>query len=198
MLLRVSRQIASLWSRDGIIPEGSEEAYVYGIQLLLSTVINVVCIAVISWLMGNAFAWIPFMIGFVPLRMTAGGYHAKTPLRCGITFCGTYTLVLVLLHFLPARGQVPVILINSLVTMTLVFLFSPVPAANKPLTEEEAKRNRKRSLVIAVTSFLFLLIAIWLQFLQNFVLCISCGQVIVAIYLWISKMIQRLNLHESV
>ena len=191
MLLRVSRQIAFLWSRDGIIPEGSEEAYVYGIQLLLSTVINVVCIAMISWLMGNAFAWIPFMIGFVPLRMTAGGYHAKTPLRCGITFCGTYTIILVLLYFVPIRVQIPIILINSLVTLTLVFLFAPVPAGNKPLTEEEAKRNRKSSLVIAVTSFLFLLIAIGMQPLRNFVLCASCGQITAVIYLWVSKEIQH-------
>ncbi len=191
MLLRVSRQIASLWSRDGIIPEDSEEAYVYGIQLLLSTVINVVCIAVISWLMGKPLAWIPFMIGFVPLRITAGGYHAKTPLRCGMTFCGTYTLVLLLLHFLPVRGLVPVILINSVVTLILVFLFSPVPAANKPLTAEEAKRNRKRSLVIAAASLLFMIIAMGLQLLRNLILYISCGQITAVIYLCISKTIRH-------
>ena len=121
------------------------------------------------------------------LYITTDGYHAKTPLRCGITFCSTYTLVLVFLRFLPTQAQLPVILINRLVTLILVFLFSPVPAVNKPLTAVEATRNRKRSLVIASIPFLVVLIAVGLRFLRNFSLYMSCGQTTSAVFLCLSK-----------
>ncbi len=187
MLLRISKRVASFWCRNGIITDEYQDAYIYGIQLLLSTAINIFFMIAISWLLGETFAWIPFMIGFVPLRMTAGGYHAKTPLKCGLIFCGTYTLVLILIQFIPAWVQAPVIWINSLITLLLVFLFSPVPTANKPLTAQEIKRNRKRSLKIASISFLVILIADELHFLGDFSFYISFGQTTSAFFLCLSK-----------
>lgn len=179
--------VVSFWRDNGIVPEESQDAYVYGIQLLLSTAINVACLIIISWLLGKTFAWIPFMIGFVPLRMTAGGYHAKTPLRCGITFCSTYAVLLCLMHFLPASGQVYIILGNGIATLILVFLFSPAPAVNKPLTAIEAMRNRRRSLLIAIGSLPIMTIAAKSYFLSNVILYISFGQIASVIFLSLTR-----------
>lgn len=89
MLYRISQRIVRTWQSEQIIPSESSEAYVYGVQLLLSTLVNIFCIAVVSVLAALPLAWIPFLVGFVPLRVSAGGFHAKTPLRCFITFSVT-------------------------------------------------------------------------------------------------------------
>lgn len=104
MLYRISQRIVRTWQSEQIIPSESSEAYVYGVQLLLSTLVNIFCIAVVSVLAALPLAWIPFLVGFVPLRVSAGGFHAKTPLRCFITFCGTYLIFIALVLHLHDAG----------------------------------------------------------------------------------------------
>lgn len=125
MLYRISQRIVRTWQSEQIIPSESSEAYVYGVQLLLSTLVNIFCIAVVSVLAALPLAWIPFLVGFVPLRVSAGGFHAKTPLRCFITFCGTYLIFIALVLHLHDAGIRLAILTNSIVTVLTVYLCSP-------------------------------------------------------------------------
>lgn len=123
MLLQISHRIVSAWSRRNIIPKGSAEAYIYGVQLLLSTVINVCCIALLSYCMGHPFSWIPFLIGFVPLRITGGGFHAKTPSKCTLSFCGSYFICMIFLNTVSRQGMHLAVLINSILTIITLYFF---------------------------------------------------------------------------
>lgn len=182
-----------MWSKENIIAKSCEEAYVYGVQLLLSTILNVLCITAISCLAQQPFAWIPFLIGFVPLRITAGGFHAKTPLRCSITFCGSYLVCMGLLQMMPDNSLFISILANSTVATLAVYFWSPVPASNKPLSSEEKKRNRSLSLAIVSTFLLISLSAIQLHIALKFILYVSFGELIAAIFLLMSKICQTFH-----
>jgi accessory gene regulator B len=157
----ISQRIAVSWIENQIIKAEHKDAYIYGLQLLLSTVINVVCIAIISIVTHRPLIWIAFLLGFIPLRITAGGYHAKSPLRCGIIFCGGYIIFLYLfLHILDSE-TVFIGMANSLISVALVFIFAPIPASNKPLSNIEFFQKRKLSRAITI---MFLFVSVFCSF----------------------------------
>lgn len=187
MLYRISQRIVCVWQSEHIIPIESSEAYVYGVQLLLSTLLNIICIAIISGLAALPFAWIPFLAGFIPLRITAGGFHAKTPLRCFFSFCGSYFIFIAIALRLPESGMQLAILVNSIVTVLAVYLCSPIPAANKPLSDEEIPQKRMLSIVVASVLLLFSLSSIKLNTALFFTLCMTSGELVAAVFLVIGK-----------
>lgn len=187
MLYRISQGIVRTWLREQIIPDECSEAYVYGVQLLLSTLINIICIAVISALAALPLAWIPFLAGFVPLRVSAGGFHAKTPLRCFVTFCGAFLLFVVVVLNLHDAGIRLTILTNSIVTVLAVYLFSPIPASNKPLSDKEIPQKRMLSIVITSVLLLISLSSIKFNTALSFSLYITFGELIAAVFLLTGK-----------
>ena len=82
-------------SDEGIIRSEDIEAYSYSIEVTLATIINFISIVVIAIIFGRFVEMIVFAIGFVPLRMLKGGYHASTHIGC----------VLMQLHLLMHRLQ---------------------------------------------------------------------------------------------
>lgn len=68
----------------GIIKESQVRLYEYGFELLFSTVITVLFILLIGILWDELSRTMIFLLFFIPIRITAGGYHAKTYSRCFI------------------------------------------------------------------------------------------------------------------
>lgn len=189
MVLRISQKIVSTWCRYGIISYDDKDAYVYGVQLLISTWINVQIIAVVSFLLHIPFAWIGFLLGFVPLRITAGGFHAKSPLMCSVSFCGAYTLSMGASQLLQGDIIIITIIINCLVTSLSVYFFSPIPACNKPLDENEKKKNRKCSIVLLCMLLLAIICLIMLFDAKRNALQLSLGGMVMAIFLCIGRVL---------
>lgn len=189
MLFHLSQKIVSVWSRENIIQQGREEAYVYGVQLLLSTVVNTCFIVLISLLCGRPFAWMLFLIGFVPLRITSGGFHAKTPLKCSLSFCCSFIICLMIVEKISDRGIVLATLINSIATIITTCFFSPIPASNKPLSNTERKRNRKLSIAIAITMLPIVLLLYFLNFTHFISLYITFGEIASSFFLCLGKVL---------
>lgn len=168
-----------------------EEAYVYGVQLLLSTLINISCIALISTVVGCSYAWIPFLAGFIPIRVTAGGYHAKTPLLCSTVFCGTYSIGIVLLEAINDTALIPVCLLNSIAAIVIVYLYSPLPAHNKPLSKTEMEKKRRLSIVIVSVLFLLMVISVTLKVGVKVMFYVSLGELVAATLCYVAKLLQH-------
>ena len=191
MLLRISKRIVSEWSKSEIIMMEYEEAYIYGVQLLLSTLINISFIALISTVVGCSYAWIPFLVGFIPIRVTAGGYHAKTPLLCSTVFCGTYSIGIVLLEAVNDTALIPVCLFNSITAIVIVYLYSPLPAHNKPLSKIEMENKRTISIAIVSVLFLAMVISVTLKAGVGVMSYISLGEMAATIFCYVAKLVQH-------
>lgn len=187
MLETISNKITEKWIENGVINKEFKDAYIYGLLLLLSTGINIAVIATISAFMHKSLLWIPFLVGFIPLRVTAGGFHAKTPFRCGVFFCGGYTLFLLLASSMPDSAQIIVELISTVVSAVLVYRLAPISASNKPLSDKELLQKRKLSLfIMAIILFLSVFFSLG-QFTSEVVLMWSVGVLDAAISLGIGK-----------
>jgi accessory gene regulator B len=154
MLSEKAIQLSGRLASRGIISAEDVEVYSYGLELLMSTVLNILLVIVIAFLFSQPLAWFFFLLSFIPLRLTAGGFHAKTHLGCCLVFSVAYAL-LMLLGVLTAELVTPAMLIGvSAACVLVVLLLSPVQAPNKPLAEQDKRRNRRLSLVIAAVNLL--------------------------------------------
>lgn len=191
MLLQLSKSIVSVWSKEGIVAVDHEEAYVYGVQLLLSTLGNIFCIALISTAAGCSFVWIPFLFGFVPIRVTAGGYHAKTPLQCSLVFCGIYSIGVLLMEEINGIALIPVCLLNSIAAILAVYLLSPIPAHNKPLSQTEGEKKRRISITIVSVLFLAMVVSVTVETGLEIMSYVSLGELAATILCIVAKLFQH-------
>jgi accessory gene regulator B len=106
--------------------------------------------------MGKPFAWIAFLVGFAPLRTTAGGYHASSHMGCYCISTIVYGICLSITMYVPVNSKALIGL--TMVAFIIILLFSPVEAPNKRLTETVRKCNRKRSIIMVACESLLVFI----------------------------------------
>lgn len=86
----------ALLQAEGIIPGERLSVYAYGLELLLSGLLNTGIVLILSVFLGQGVLALFFLAGFIPMRIFAGGYHADTHLNCSTIFSGIYLLSIVL------------------------------------------------------------------------------------------------------
>jgi accessory gene regulator B len=161
MVQQLAVKTAEKMSKYGVIEEKSCRICAYGLELFFSSLAGVVVLIFLSAVQGNPHSWIPYLAGFVPLRLSGGGYHAKTHFRCIFTFSLLYLLVLTIGHSFPIPAAVwPVI---CLINLAIIFLFSPVEASNKPLKVSQSTTNRRKSLFLGVINLFGCIASLFLQ-----------------------------------
>lgn len=146
MFTKIAEKLANNLEENQIIKHDDRELYVYGFNQGLNILLNLITTLVVGLLFRNILELAIFIAAYIPLRSFAGGYHAKTPLRCYI-----YSIVMLILvsvgmkHlFFVDMVYYAILVISSLIIYTL----SPIEDQNKPLDKIEIKVYRKRSLLI--------------------------------------------------
>ena len=101
-----------------------------------------------------------FTLGYIPLRIYAGGYHAKTPLRC---WCLSNIILAVSLVIVQNVEKYYIAFdILSLIAIVVLIVFMPVEDLHKPLDQNDRKKYKKRGVAILAIeiciSFVFTLL----------------------------------------
>lgn len=157
MIHRISSKISGAMASQSIIDSTRINVYIYGVELLLSSAFGVFALIVVSACAGEYWLWIPYLAGFIPLRLLGGGYHAKSHRGCLIIFTSAYAVYLFVYSCI---SEVSLYLYTlSFFTLGIILLLSPVEANNKPLTEDTRQKNRVCSIRLALLNILLLVIA---------------------------------------
>ena len=133
---------------NGIVAPEKNKIYAYGMELVLSGLVNVLSVLLISILIFHPADGLLFLVAFIPLRTTAGGYHANSHLSCNIVFLSTFVALECLGHLLLKYGSVILYLAIAVISLVTLLILSPSEAKSKPLTPEQRRRNRRRSLIL--------------------------------------------------
>lgn len=160
MLNKSAIQLVKLLEKNHSIPQEEQPIYIYGFELLISTVLSMTSIFLISILINKIIYDVSFLLFFFLLRLFCGGYHAKTYLKCFITTNTIFVLTIILTNlFLLFRFDwiMPIIVTISTV---IVFLFSPIKNKNHPYSEKTYIKNKRCSQFISL-SFIFIFIYIF-------------------------------------
>ena len=128
------------------------EIYLYGMYCVTSTVIPSSLILLTALPEGHLFVTLLWLVCFYKLRSLAGGFHAKTQLRCLIESI----IVGLSAHMLsPLCSRLPWWCCGIVFSGILLFsiLEAPVPHPNKIL--DPARRSRNKKILILLLCILF-------------------------------------------
>lgn len=64
----------------GLVSEEEAPVVLYGMKSLFMTLVEFISVILLAVWCENPLEGLCFLLGFCPLRLYAGGYHAKTPI----------------------------------------------------------------------------------------------------------------------
>lgn len=187
MLARFAKMLSSFFISKKLIEEDNRNVYDYCFEIMLSTILNFMVILAIALITHTIIQTVFYIVSFMIVRGTAGGYHAESHLSCLVILVLSYGSFLVLLHILPNTWMKIVSLVFAFISIVLVFILSPIEDHNKSLTEQEIKKfKRKSRTVILLLSFLTIALSVFISNAQ-FSFSLASGMVTVAISLLAGK-----------
>lgn len=177
-----------------ISPE-MKEAYQYGIEITISSILNIVLILVCSVIVGNIWAGIIYVFVFIFLRSFTGGYHATTYFRCNATFVITF-IVTFTFYKVICFCDLPIFICGLIAVCALIpiAILAPVPNKHKPLTEAQKKRALRLSLIIALVLLIIGLFLLILRIAEGAMIITTVTTV--SVLMTIETFLQRRGYHE--
>ncbi len=146
----VAEKMTSLLAKQGLVESDQTEIYVYGMTLMLSSTATLLAALLMGFVFHVTGNVLVFLLFFVPIRIFSGGYHSASYLRCFLTFMFMLGSFIAVLWTLPEKVILPTILITSLISLFLIFKFSPVSHPNAPIRESDWFRFKRISRIICV------------------------------------------------
>lgn len=193
MIVKLSKLITKVLLNQKSISEKDIDIYQYGIEITISSLLNIALIVIFSLITNSQFSGLIFLSTFILLRQFTSGYHAESYLKCNTALVLTYILVLLLsrLICLEFRAGCIILLLGVLV----VIFFTPVYNSHKELSRSEYRKSKKISIIL----YLLFSVAsiITFQFNQYYgrVFIFTLGSILMLIIIEI--FLQRRGFHES-
>lgn len=199
MIKQLSNHIAFFLVRQNIISESDTEIYEYGIKHIMINLINLTIVGMLASYLNTWAATIGFFIGFMPLRMIAGGYHAKTPSRCNLLSFIIFNFNIYIIYVISTYMTDMVYLSIGILIIIIVFAFSPVEHKNRLLNESEFQQAKKKSRIVGLVLVGSGVILSFLQ-ISNSILLIGAlmGSLTSAISLIIGRIVRGGEKNEEI
>lgn len=129
-----------------IIEEDEREVYIYGVRQSIFIVINLLTAITLGYIFDLTIQIVVFWGAYIPIRSYAGGYHAKTPLRCYMFSIGMILSIILGFKWIPLKGYVYLYIL--IVSAINILRLAPVEDCNKLLNEREKVAYARRTKVI--------------------------------------------------
>lgn len=176
----ISGMIADTLWNQGIIQEEDIDKCRYGLDVFISSALEVASILVIAAVMRNFLQTLLFFASFIPLRVYAGGYHADTKLRCYFVSLAVYAGFTIVMYILPVKAYLAAALSATAFTVTMILSAAPVIHKNKSVNDAERKYYRKFSIRICLVETAIVLLSAAVFPESRFVVSLAFGQAAVA------------------
>lgn len=161
MLHVFAQKIATRWTLKNIISSSNYEWIVYGIEIILISIVgtfNIILIGIITRTFFNALI---FLFVFILLRQFTGGFHANTCAKCNIYFAITYLINLLICYILGDKflsiNTLWLVFITGIIGFTVIMYKCPVISIKKPRAFSYKKINLMLSIIVFlifnITSF---------------------------------------------
>lgn len=140
MLHKISSKILECLIKNNAVKKEQKAIVLFGIEQGL-TAIAEIAIMLFTGLLINVF-WqsVIILLAFIPIRVYAGGYHAKTPMQCVLKSWALFTAVLLWMKYIPDNIILQIAVL--IVTGIWMFCFCPIQDVHKPLRENEKSKYK--------------------------------------------------------
>ena len=141
MLHSLSQRIAAIFLSESRLAGNSYKTYVYGTELILSSLFSLLAIFFVSTLLGCLGYAVLFLLSFITLRRYTGGLHCKSYLKCNclsVLVCLLCISVARISEYLSVSGIM--LMIVSVLTLIIIAVFSPIENHNKKIELPNRKK----------------------------------------------------------
>lgn len=141
MISHISEQMLQYLLKSCVINDSDEEKeyYRYGIEITISSLLNIILIIGIGIIFRNVFESIIFLSFFMLIRQFTGGYHADTYFKCNLSFCISFISVLIMYHSTYEKITISLSVYISILCVAIILFLCPIENVNKPIPKY--KRN---------------------------------------------------------
>ena len=150
----ISNNLVNKLIEYNLIKSQDKEIYTYGIKQMLFLILNILTILILGIVFNKAFEFILFMLTYIPIRIYAGGYHAKNHIRCYI-----FLILICIIYILNIALHINSVITTFFVIISsiIIFVLAPIEDINKSLDNEEKIIYIKRTIrnLIVIISIYF-------------------------------------------
>ena len=152
MLEITAKKIAEYLVKCGEISNNDYEVeyYRYGIEVALSSLLNLAIIIIIGIISMHIIESLIFLIVFIFVRQVTGGYHADTYFKCNLYLCLSFVLLLISYDFFSNNNNVYLVTAINIASLLIISIFSPVENKNKPIAKANRKGLKIKSIVFSI------------------------------------------------
>ncbi len=161
MMERIAKRLTAYIIGKGIVAESEEKIYLYGFQMGLELISNLIVSILIAMKMDMLPQAAIFFIVFIPIRSYAGGFHFEQYLHCFILSVVTYVGVLELSQILTIAGEIHIV--ADVVLLILVRYLFPVQNVRRMIDEDEKRYFSKKLQQILVAEFVLIVVLLVLK-----------------------------------
>lgn len=134
------------------------DIYIYGLEVILLNGLLLIFFELMSICFNMTIHFYGFLIFFIPLRMFAGGYHAKYSETCFILSNIMYLITLIIVKNYMYLYRYTGSTIAMLIALIIICAWSPIKNSNRPLAEYQYKRNRRITFGICTVEFVLFIL----------------------------------------
>ncbi len=140
-----------MFLRIEIDPE-LEDAYRYGIEITISSALNILLVMAIATILGNPLSGLCFLTCIILLRTFCGGHHANSYVKCN----STMVILFIISHFVGELFTYYKLtdfhLMSALLMLGFlpIYAFAPVENKRKPLSRRKIRKCRVLSIIIYI------------------------------------------------
>ena len=173
MFHSIAENLADRFIRRDILDFQKREVSIYALEVLILNGGILVTMLVVSFLLNAVGHYFIFVAVFCPLRMVAGGIHAKTGSRCFVLSNGIYLLTIVLHKILLTRHLELELFIISIITIIAIYLTGPIERTGVTVSEKKREKHKTKLKIILTVNLLYLMITFFFRLPGCESICIS-------------------------
>ncbi|MGN1481722.1 accessory gene regulator B family protein [Porcipelethomonas sp.] len=184
MFNHITEKIVSNMEKHHMIQADLRTIYQYGINQMLNMLLNIITFLVIGLVCHMIIETIIFTAAYIPLRIYAGGFHAKTPFRCWIISALMLLIVLSVMKF--TSLNIYIYDTAALLATLIILLLSPVEDKNKPLDDKEQHVYKIRCVMVFAAEIIIDILLKFFHF-KSFSICLEMVWIALSVMLTAGK-----------
>ena len=170
----------------GLVLEEEAPVVLYGLKLFFMTLVELIGVILLAVWCGNLLEGFCFLLGFCSLRLYAGGYHAKTPIRCFFMTLAVYMVFSFLLVIILVDWYQFIELITGILTFFVVERLAPIIHENRIIDSYEIERYRRLSILICLADLVLIMISEMVLPANPYTFSFSLGLAMVGFFIMVA------------
>lgn len=184
MLNKISMKLSTELLRRVDKARYSQDVYVYGVEIILSTLLEIVTILVSAALVSAVEAGVIFIVLFSSLRIFTGGYHAETYRKCFVVTVSSFWGAFLIANIISSIFANEVLYFLLLLVVIYIIARAPILNENQPLSNVKVVKNGKMATITLMIHLV--LISRFLQYNEKMMNMAIVTISLVAVYMLIT------------